>query len=100
MRGVSWQGGGGREIVFHLTADEASVAKAMLARGDCTFDVAYWLGVTEEEIEHLIDGSIFAGAEAAESGTLPPPGPYPPIRAVRSAVAALERALGDLNVAR
>src|SRR5262249_46382079 len=31
---------------------------------------------------------------------LPPPGPYPPIRAVRSAIAALERALDDFNVAR
>lgn len=91
---------GGRKIVFHLTADEASIAKAMLARGDCNFDVAYWFGVAEEEIEQLANGSALAGAEAAATSTLPPPGPYPPIRAVRSAVAALERALDDLNVAR
>jgi hypothetical protein len=91
---------GDREIVFHLTADEASVAKAMLARGDGAFDVAYWFGVVEEEIEQLANGNIFSRAEAAGSEALPPPGPYPPIRAVRSAVAALERALDDLNVAR
>jgi hypothetical protein len=91
---------GDREIAFSLTADEASVAKAMLGRGDCTFEVAYWFGVAEEEIEQLANGSIFPGDEAAGSEALPPPGPYPPIRAVRSAVAALERALADLNVAR
>jgi hypothetical protein len=94
----SWRGG--RDVVFQLTPDEASVAKAMLARGDSTFDVAYWFGVAEEEIDQLANGRIFGGAEAVFSETLPPPGPYPPIRAVRSAVAALERALDDLNVAR
>jgi hypothetical protein len=37
------------EIVFHLTADEAVIAKAMLARGDCIFDVAYWFGASPKK---------------------------------------------------
>jgi hypothetical protein len=72
----------------------------MLARGDCTFDVSYWFGVSEEEIQQVVNESNFAAAKAVVSGSLPPPGPYPAIRAVRSAVAALQRALDDLNVAR
>jgi hypothetical protein len=87
------------EIVIHLTADEAAVAKAMLARGDCISDVAYWFGVTEEELEQLINGTT-SSLEPAPPEALPPPGPYPTISEVRSALAALEKALGDINVAR
>ena len=72
----------------------------MLARGDRIFDVAYWFGVAEEEIQRVSEGNIPVELELRFSVTLPPPGPYPPIRAVRSAIAVIERAVEDLNFAR
>lgn len=86
--------------MFQLTEDEASLAKGMLTRGDRAFDIAYWFGVDEAEIEKLSDRKIFDDAREAASEALPPPGPYPSIRAVRAAISALEKALDDLNVAR
>lgn len=86
--------------MFQLTRDEAFIAKGMLARGDDAFDVAYWFGVDEAEIEELSQRKIFDGVRETASEDLPPPGPYPSIRAVRAAISAIERALGDLNVAR
>lgn len=86
--------------MFRLTENEASLAKGMLTRGDHAFDIAYWFGVDEAEIEKLSDRKIFEDAREAASETLPPPGPYPSIRAVRATISAIEKALDDLNVAR
>lgn len=86
--------------MFQLTRDEAFIAKGMLARGDDAFDVAYWFGVDEAEIEELSQRKIFDRVTEAAFEDLPPPGPYPSIRAVRAAIFAIERALSDLNVAR
>lgn len=72
----------------------------MLVRGDDAFDVAYWFGVDEAEIEELSHRRIFDDVSEAASEDLPPPGPYPSTRAVRAAISAIERALIDLNVAR
>jgi hypothetical protein len=83
-----------------LTASDAAVAKAMLARGDRQHDVAAWFGVNGGRIADIATGKTFAWVEEAATGPLPPPGPYPCGREARAALEALGAAEGALEAAR
>ncbi len=79
-----------------LSQQDEMIAAAMLQRGDEPWHVAYWFGVPESEIELIQGTQPTPGADAS----LPPPGPYPPIREVDAALSALAGALDTLNIAR
>jgi hypothetical protein len=82
-----------------LTASDAAVVKAMLARGDRQHDVAAWFGVNGGRIADIATGKTFAWVKAA-TGPLPPVGPYPCGREAHAALEALGAAEGALEAAR
>jgi hypothetical protein len=75
-----------------LTAQDASVIKGMLARGDRQHDIAAWFGVNGGRVAEIARGKRFSWAKPATE-PLPPQGPYMnPQEAVEARV-ALEQAL-------
>ena len=61
-----------------LTADDASIIKGMLARGDKQQDIAAWFGVNPARIVEIKRGRKFPDAPIAPDRLLPPPGPRGP----------------------
>jgi hypothetical protein len=78
-----------------LTARDASLIKAMLARGDRQHDIAAWFGVNGGRISDVATGKLFSWAKPATSD-LPLAGPYLNARQVSEAQAALDQALAAL----
>lgn len=81
----------------YLTVDDASIAKAMLIRGDRQHDVAAWFGVNGGRIAEISTGATFRDVAPASPESLPPPGPYPGARVAVAAKAALDSALAALS---
>lgn len=82
-----------------LNEADASIAKAMLARGDRQHDIAAWFGVNGGRIAEIATGQTFHWIEPYD-GELPPPGPYPRGRDAVAALEALAVAERALQVAR
>lgn len=61
--------------VPRLTAADAAVAKAMLARGDRQSDIAAYFKVNAGRISEINTGKRFTSVAPANDN-LPPPGPY------------------------
>ncbi len=87
-----------------LTAQDASLVKGMIQRGDRHHDIAAWFGVNQGRIAEVKDGTHFGGAPVAAAKDLPPPGPYSTPKTVQNAIQALETAaktlesaMGDIN---
>ena len=57
-----------------LTARDAAIIKAMIARGDRQHDIAAWFGVNGGRICEIADGRNFATIEPVDGANLPPPG--------------------------
>ncbi len=72
-----------------LTARDAALVKAMLARGDRQHDIAAWFGVNGGRIGEIASGKTYANVEPESSANLPPPGPYPSGRDAMIALNAL-----------
>jgi hypothetical protein len=70
-----------------LSAEDATLIKGMLLRGDRQHDIAAWFGVNGGRIAEIATGYRFAEVVPAAGDRLPPPGPYP---RARQAVAAIE----------
>lgn len=84
-----------------LTETDASVAKAMIARGDRQHDVAAWFGVNGGRVAEVATGKAFWWVVPAPvNELLPPPGPYPCGREATSALEALAAAEAALTAAR
>jgi hypothetical protein len=64
------------EPEFRLDAKMAALIKGMLARGDKQSDIAACFGINGGRIAEINIGQRFAHV-AAETGNLPPAGPYP-----------------------
>lgn len=79
-----------------LNANDASIVKGMLARGDRQHDIAAWFGVNGGRIGEIATGARYAWVEKAASRELPPPGPYPAGRVAVEAIAALAKAKAAL----
>jgi hypothetical protein len=78
-----------------LSAEEAGIVKAMLARGDRHHDIAAWFGVNQGRIAEVKGGELFPDVSPASTELLPPQGS--PGRIALRAMQALteaERALG------
>jgi hypothetical protein len=78
-----------------LSAAEAAMVKAMLARGDRHHDIAAWFGVNQGRIAEVKGGELFPDVRPASPELLPPQGS--PGRIALIAMQALddaERALG------
>ena len=58
-----------------LTAADAAVVKAMLARGDRQSDIAAFFKVNAGRISEINTGKTFVTVTAANDN-VPPPGPY------------------------
>lgn len=58
-----------------LTAADAAVVKAMLARGDRQSDIAAFFKVNAGRISEINTGKAFVTVTAANDN-VPPPGPY------------------------
>jgi hypothetical protein len=59
-----------------LNQQEIATVKGMIARGDRQHDIAAYFGVNGGRIGEISTGHTGAAVEAAETNTLPPPGPY------------------------
>lgn len=81
-----------------LTEADAAIVKGMLARGDRQHDVAAWFGVNGARIAEIATGRSFPSVRA-ESGRLPPPGPYLSGRDSTALISALQTAKAALDVA-
>lgn len=79
-----------------LTSKDASIVKAMLARGDRQHDIAAWFGVNGGRIGEIATGARYGWAEPASEAELPPRGPYPAGRVAIEAMAALAAAKAAL----
>ena len=84
-----------RSSGIRLTEHDASLVKAMLARGDRQHDIAAWFGVNGGRIAEIATGAKFGWIPIATSD-LPPPGPYPTGKQAAEAQEALEEALAAL----
>jgi len=82
-----------------LSAADAALVKAMLARGDRQHDIAAWFGVNGGRIADIATGKTFRQVAAAV-GPLPPPGPYPCGRDAHAALQALSAAEAALELAK
>lgn len=82
-----------------LDADNASLIKGMLARGDRQHDIAAWFGVNGGRIAEVASGMRFSWVSQAEETCLPPQGPYPCGRDALDALKALSLAKKALIVA-
>ncbi len=60
----------------HVTAEVASLIKAMVRRGDRSHDVAAFFGLNPGRVAEVVKGRLFPSVEAARGANLPPPGPY------------------------
>jgi hypothetical protein len=74
---------------IRLTEQDASIVKAMLARGDRQHDIAAWFGVNGGRIAEIATGRTFRSVAAADRANLPPRGPYPSGRDATIALNAL-----------
>ncbi|ESX15951.1 hypothetical protein X767_27900 [Mesorhizobium sp. LSJC264A00] len=79
-----------------LAADDAAIAKGMLARGDRQHDIAAWFGVNGGRIAEIATGKRYLWVEPADSGDVPPRGPYPAARVAVEVMAALTAAKAAL----
>lgn len=61
---------------IRLTAEDAAVVKAMLARGDRQHDIAAWFGVNGGRIGEIASRRRFRDVPPADRANLPAPGPY------------------------
>ena len=59
-----------------LTAEDASLIRGMIERGDRHHDIAAFFGVNQGRIAEIKEGSRFPGIPAARAEDLPPKGPY------------------------
>ena len=84
---------------IRLTADDATAIKGMLARGDRSHDIASLYGVNPGRIAEISTGDRFAGGQPADLATLPPKGPYLPLKDSAAALRALTDARKALDVA-
>ena len=82
-----------------LTEQDASVVKAMIARGDRQHDIAAWFGVNAGRIAEIASGRTFREVAIADRVNLPPPGPYPSGRDATIALEALRSAQQALSSA-
>lgn len=82
-----------------LTARDAAIAKAMLARGDRQHDIAAWFGVNGGRIGELATGKTYADVAPESAANLPPPGPYPSGRDATIALNALMAAKEAIDAA-
>src|SRR6185312_7084200 len=82
-----------------LTAADAAIVRAMIARGDRQHDIAAWFGVNSARINDIASGAKFKGVEAAPDDKLPPSGPYIAGRDAHAAIIALEAAAETINTA-
>jgi len=67
-----------------LSEEDAAIVKGMLDRGDRQHDVAAWFSVNGGRIAEVATGEKFAEV-AMITTNLPPPGPYPTVRASQKA---------------
>jgi hypothetical protein len=79
-----------------LSAEDASIVKGMLARGDRQHDIAAWFGVNGGRIAEIATGARYGWVERADEDELPPRGPYPAGRVALEAMAALAAAKAAL----
>lgn len=79
-----------------LSAEDASIVKGMLARGDRQHDIAAWFGVNGGRIAEIATGARYGRVEQADEEGLPPRGPYPAGRVALEAMAALAAAKAAL----
>jgi hypothetical protein len=63
-----------------LTEEDAAQIKGMLKRGDKPQDIAFYFGVNNGRISEIKSGVKFTNVSTAPLESLPPKGPYPPIR--------------------
>lgn len=83
-----------------LTAEDASIVKGMISRGDRHHDIAAWFGVNQGRIAEVNCGAIYGNAPITPADLLPPPGPYSSGRAAHRAISALEGAKSALDQAK
>ena len=69
-----------REAAPTLNEEDGSLIKGMLERGDKQQDIAMFFGVNSGRIAEVKEGIRFADVEPTPFDSLPPMGPYPPIR--------------------
>lgn len=81
-----------------LSADDASIVKGMILRGDRQHDIAAWFGVNGGRIAEIATGYRFANIDAAQSSILPPKGPYPRLGDAIDALAIAKKALNDVEI--
>ena len=72
-----------------LSAEEAAMVKAMLARGDRHDDIAAWFGVNQGRVAEVKAGELFPEVDPADPNRLPPQGS--PGRIALQAIEALEQ---------
>ena len=82
-----------------LTANDASLIKGMLRRGDRQHDIAAWFGVNGGRIAEIASGQCFAEVMPVSTDHLPPAGPYPKARQAVAAIEALAAAKRALAAA-
>jgi hypothetical protein len=81
---------------IRLKADDATLIKGMLARGDRQHDIASWFGVNGGRIAEIATGAEFGSVPMASAEILPPRGPYLSGQAAHAAMAALAEAKAAL----
>lgn len=74
---------------IRLTAEDAAVVKAMLARGDRQHDIAAWFGVNGGRVGEIASRQKFRDVQPYDRANLPPPGPYPSGREANEVLQAL-----------
>ena len=84
---------------IRLTSDDAATIKGMLVRGDRSHGIASLYGVNPGRIAEISTGDRFAGVQSADLATLPPKGPYLPLKDSAAALRALAEARRALDVA-
>lgn len=85
---------------IRLTAEDASLVKGMIARGDRHHDIAAWFGVNQGRIAEVKNGHTFLGVEEAPAEDLPPSGPYTSGKSAHKAIEALKEAREALELAK
>jgi len=84
---------------IRLSADDASIVKGMVGRGDRHHDIAAWFGVNQGRIAQVIAGDLHPNSPIAPKNRLPPSGPYTSGQSAQQAVDALEKAQSALAAA-
>lgn len=92
--------GGDEGYVTFLSQLELATAKSMLQRGDEPYDVAFWFGLSEDELDDALNEYEGCQARTLPNEDLPPPGPYPSAQSAYAALEAIQKALDLLNAAR